>query len=186
METIETLVGEIERAHDEEAAGLQSHNACYRALSRMAGKPIIGKRAKDKLVAFYRGEMMTSDVLRVSVETPMGVGVFAQYYLDVTNETKGHHFRHFLGYAEDVNAYNPEVFAKRDACHGEAASRRNADRASLLSSPQLDALSRAIDAHNEAYRVIQSLTEHGSIGAQARSIVERMLEGTEAHRKADR
>lgn len=184
MKTLQKLVDTIEREHAEELAGLHSHNACYRALVRFTGKPITGKRAKDKLVAFYREEMLTSDVLRVSIDIPV-TGMFAQYYLTVTNETKGYYFRHFLGYAEDIGAYNPEVFAKRDASHGEAASSRNACRMGLLCSPQLDALAAAIDKHNEAYRVIKSLTEHGSIGYAASSIAGRMLEGTEAYERAE-
>lgn len=185
MTTLEKLTGEILKDLNRERWAVRSHNALYRALVRMTGKKIIGKREERKLIDFYLAELACSDKLRVSVEAPI-TGRMGQFYLDVTNETKGEHVRHFLGYYDDVGAYDPAIFEKRDVPNGEAAMARNAEREALLESGTLISLAKMIDKHNECYRVVQSLTEHGSFGFQAHYIAGRMLEGTEDHERAVR
>lgn len=174
MTTLQKLVEQITAELDFEHRAVQSHNALYRALQRFTGKTI-----NKRLLGYYK-EVAPFEVKDVSFDFIAGL-----HHLVVVT-ARGERFRHFIGYARDWSCCDPATLAERDAPYGEAAIRRNAERTQLLADPRhLRALAKAIDKHNEAFRHVEALTDHGILGHQASYIAARMLEGTECHKRAE-
>lgn len=179
MTTLEKLVAGILADRGRETFAIGIHNAIARALLRFDGKKV-NKRLEgyvlDELASLGGTTIQTEYTVGQTYLRVWGIGPFNAY-----NNCS----RHFLGYAADMACYNQTMFARYDASNGEAAIRRNADRSALLESGTLIALAKAIDKHNETYKVIMSLTESGSFGHQAHYIARRMLEGTEDYKRAE-
>jgi hypothetical protein len=179
MTTLQKLINGICADIDREAATVRIHNAIQLALQRFKGKRV-NKRLEGYILENLGCSctvVQTEYIAGMTYLRVWGIGPFTAY---------GNCSRHFLGYAEDMACYDPAVFAERDASNGEAAIRRNDERQALLADPDhLRVLAKAIDKHNEAFRHVQALTDHGIIGHQAHYHALRMLEGTEYHKRAE-
>jgi hypothetical protein len=172
MTTYQKLVEQITAELDFEHRAIQSHSALYRALQRFTGKTI-----NKRLLGYYK-EVAPFEVKSVDFDFIAGLHYF------VVVDALGNRFRHFIGYARDWSECDPGTLALRDSCYGEAEIRRNNERYELLKDPHhLRVLAKAIDQHNAAFRHVAALTDHGIIGAPARYIAARMLEGTEDFRR---
>ena len=179
MKTLELIVAGILADRDREAVAIRIHNAISAVLrNRFQGKKV-NKRVEGYVVDELMARGVTVETEYIAGMTYLrvwGIGPFTGYS-DCS--------RHFLGYAQDIACYDSARFAELDACNGEAAIRRNADRNSLLESGTVISLAKMIDKHNECYKAIKSLTENGSFGYQAHYIALRLLEGTEYKKRAE-
>lgn len=174
MTTLQKLVEQITDDFDREYRAVLSHGALYRALQRFEGKTIT-----KRLPAYYMATVPFK-VERVAFDFIAGLHHFDVYL------PSGERIRHFIGYARDWACCDSSTLAERDGCNGKAAIRRNDERQALLADPDhLRVLAKAIDKHNEAFRHVQALTDHGIIGHQAHYHALRMLEGTEYHKRAE-
>jgi hypothetical protein len=181
MTTLEKLTTAIIADRDREAAQIAMHNVIARALARFEDKPLT-KRIERYIreILGYPAAVVSFDGDSIRIwNTP----AFPSYADRAT---------HYLPHPEVCRRVsgNADLRVKSfnensDCCNGEAASRRNADRASLLADPHhLQVLAKAIDQHNTAFWNVSALTDSGIIGAPANYIARRMLEGTREYNEA--
>lgn len=174
MTTLQKLVDQIaiDMARDE--AAIKMHNVIARALARFEGKSLT-----KRLTAYIREQLpkdasitFDGDCIRV-----WNVPDFEDYAQRST------HYLPSVGYPyERLEAFH----RNSDACNGEAAIRRNFERTELMKDPNhLSVLSMAIDQHNEAFRRVAALIDHGILGHPVNYASRRLLEGTEEHKRAE-
>lgn len=181
MTTLQKLVADIAADIDREEAAIKMHNIVARALARFEGKPLTKRITTYVLEQLPKGAFVNYDGGCVKI---WGVPASEGYEQRSTHYLPPAHACLSLG-GDQFNRVKA-FHENSDACNGEAAIRRNAERVQLMKDPDhLTVLAKAIDAHNLAFRHVYALTDDGIIGHPAHYSARRLLEGTEDHKRAE-
>lgn len=166
------LLAEVRADYEQERRGIEIHRIIARVLSESFNGKKITRRLAAKVEASLEDSGLASslglDVENLSVNLSTACGNLC--YVVVTDGRYIDRYceRFFVGYAEsDLQAYDPNVFDERDASHGPAAVRRNAERAKLWDRwseeySSLCQLAEAIVARSKASTKIAKLIAHGA------------------------